>query len=89
MTAVVSAPFWRREMGGDPRALGRVLAIGKERYEIVGVAPDGFTGADLSAIDVWLPLRAAMAAESGRPGARNAHVVVDERGDQAEAGRDR
>jgi putative ABC transport system permease protein len=65
LTAVVSAPFWQREMGGDPRVLGRVLAIGKERYEIVGVAPEGFTGADLTAIDVWLPLRAAMAAESG------------------------
>jgi putative ABC transport system permease protein len=66
LTAVVSAPFWQRELGGDPRALGRVIAIGKERYEIIGVAPDGFTGADLSAIDVWLPLRAAMAVESGR-----------------------
>jgi putative ABC transport system permease protein len=66
LTAVVSAPFWRRELGGDASALGRVFAIGKERYEIVGVAPDGFTGADLSAIDVWLPLRAAMAVESGR-----------------------
>ncbi len=66
LTAVVSAPFWRRELGGDARALGRVVVIGKERYEIVGVAPDGFTGADLSAIDVWLPLRAAMTVESGR-----------------------
>ena len=53
-------------MGGDARALGRVVAIGKDRYEIVGVAPDGFTGADLSAVDVWLPLRAAMTVESGR-----------------------
>ena len=66
LTAVVSAPFWRRELGGDARALGRVVVIGKERYEIVGVAPDGFTGADLSAVDVWLPLRAAMTVESGR-----------------------
>jgi putative ABC transport system permease protein len=65
LTAVVSAPFWQRELGGDPRALGRVLSIGKERYEVIGVAPDGFTGADLSAIDVWLPLRAAMTVESG------------------------
>jgi putative ABC transport system permease protein len=66
LTAVISAPFWQREMGGDPRVVGRLIAIGKERYEIVGVAPDGFTGADLGAIDVWLPLRAAMTVESGR-----------------------
>jgi putative ABC transport system permease protein len=65
LTAVVSAPYWQREMGGDPRVLGRVLSIGKARYEIVGVAPDGFTGAELTAIDVWLPLRAATASEFG------------------------
>ncbi len=53
-------------MGGDPRVLGRVISIGKGRYEIVGVAPDGFTGAELAPIDVWLPLRAAIAVEFGR-----------------------
>jgi putative ABC transport system permease protein len=66
LTAVVSATFWQREMNRDPRALGRVLSIGKDGYEVVGVAPDGFTGADLGAIDAWLPLRAAIAIESGR-----------------------
>ena len=75
LTAVVSAPYWQREMGGDPRVLGRVLSIGKGRYEIVGVAPDGFTGADLTAIDVWLPLRAAIAVEFGR----EAREVLDSR----------
>ena len=57
LTAVVSEPFWRRELGGDPARARTHVAIGKRRYEIVGVTPDGFTGADLSAIDVWLPLR--------------------------------
>lgn len=66
LTAVVSEAFWLRDLGGDPRALGRTVAIGIGRYEIVGVAPDGFTGMDVSAIDVWLPLRAAMVVESGR-----------------------
>jgi predicted permease len=66
LTAVVSESFWNREWGGEPRAVGRVLAIGRERYEVVGIAPDGFTGVDLSAVDVWLPLRAATAVESGR-----------------------
>jgi predicted permease len=66
LTAVVSEAFWKREWSGEPRALGRIMAIGRERYEVVGIAPDGFTGVDLSAVDVWLPLRAAMAIESGR-----------------------
>ena len=29
LTAVVSAPYWQREMGGDPHVLGRVISIGK------------------------------------------------------------
>ncbi len=64
--AVVSDAFWHREFGGDSQILGRVLTIGSGRYEVVGVAPESFTGADLSAVDVWLPLRTAMMAESGR-----------------------
>ncbi len=63
-TAVLSAEFWRRELGGDPRALGRVLALGKGRYQVVGVAPAGFPGAELAAVDVWVPLRTATALES-------------------------
>jgi putative ABC transport system permease protein len=66
LTAVLSERFWKRELGGDPGVLGRVIAVSRGRYEVVGIAPEGFTGADLSAVDVWLPLRAAMNAESGR-----------------------
>jgi putative ABC transport system permease protein len=66
LVAVLSEPFWKRELGGDPRALGRVIAVGSKRYEIVGIAPNGFTGVDLNAVDLWIPLRAAMVAETGR-----------------------
>jgi predicted permease len=53
---VLGYEYWRRELGGDEAALGRTLPIGREDYTIVGVAPPGFTGVNLSPVDVWLPL---------------------------------
>ncbi|HSR50697.1 MAG TPA: ADOP family duplicated permease [Acidobacteriota bacterium] len=63
--AVLSHAFWTRRFGRDPDVLGRVLRLGKADYEIVGVAPRGFTGPTLEAVDVWLPLLTAQAVESG------------------------
>src|SRR5512145_253464 len=40
--AVLSYDFWRREFGGDPRAVGRSLTLNARTSEIVGVAPTGF-----------------------------------------------
>ena len=57
--AVVSYRYWRRQLQSDPTVLGRTLPIGRFTYTIVGVAPEGFTGADLTEPDVWLPLRTA------------------------------
>lgn len=63
--AVVSYGFWRRQLGGDPHVLGRVLDIGEGHYTVIGVATEGFTGAEQNAADVWLPLRGAAAEVEG------------------------
>ncbi len=57
--AVLSHGFWRRELGEDPGVLGRRLTIGARSYTVVGVAPAGFTGAELGPVDVWVPLSAS------------------------------
>ena len=57
--AVLGYGYWQRHYGGRDDALGKTLELGTERYEIVGVAPQGFTGAELSDIDVWIPIAAA------------------------------
>lgn len=55
--AVVSQRFWSRRFGGSlADALGQTIVLGKQRYTVVGVAPRDFTGVDLDATDVWLPL---------------------------------
>lgn len=63
LTAVISERFWEQRYGRDPDALGRVVSIGRGRYEIIGVAPRGFSGAELATVDFWLPLRASTVVE--------------------------
>ncbi|HET7371956.1 MAG TPA: ADOP family duplicated permease [Gemmatimonadaceae bacterium] len=57
--AVISYGFWQRRYAGRRQAIGQILEIGTGRYTIVGVAPRGFTGTELSDVDVWLPITAA------------------------------
>jgi predicted permease len=57
--AVIGYGFWQRQFGGRDDAVGQVLELGTERFTIVGVAPRGFTGIELSDIDVWIPIAAA------------------------------
>ncbi|HTS87662.1 MAG TPA: ADOP family duplicated permease [Gemmatimonadales bacterium] len=57
--AVLSHEFWERQFGAAPGALGRTLHLGQRVYTVIGVAPRGFSGVDLSVPDVWLPLSAA------------------------------
>ena len=57
--AVLGWAFWRRHFGGNAAAIGAPLEIGTSRYIVVGVAPNRFTGTDLTDIDVWLPITAA------------------------------
>ncbi|MEQ9568685.1 MAG: ABC transporter permease, partial [Longimicrobiales bacterium] len=54
--ALIGHALWMSRFGADPDVIGRVLRIGDGRYEVVGVLPEGFVGADPPAADVWLPL---------------------------------
>ena len=66
--AVLSQEFWERRFGGDRAVLGKTLQLGRTPYTVIGVAPRGFSGVDLSVPDVWLPITAA-APEVMGPGA--------------------
>jgi len=47
---------WQRWFGGTADVLGKTVTIGKGRYSVVGVAPQGFTGPQLGPVDAWLPI---------------------------------
>ena len=54
--AVISYDYWTRRFARDPKAIGRTFTMGKDVYEIVGVAPEGFTGTETGTlIDIFVP----------------------------------
>ena len=57
--AVIGYNFWQRQFSGRDDAIGATMDLGSDRYTIIGVTPKGFTGVELSDIDVWIPIAAA------------------------------
>ena len=53
--AVISYGGWREWFGGAAEIIGRTLTLNDERYEVIGVAPRGFTGPQLGRVDFWVP----------------------------------
>lgn len=47
MVAVVSHRFWKTELGGDRRAIGRGIELDGRRFEVIGVMPPDFAGPDV------------------------------------------
>jgi putative ABC transport system permease protein len=55
--AVVSYAFWRRELGGDPAAVGRRITLDFNPVEVIGIAPPSFVGLDVGqSFDVAVPI---------------------------------
>lgn len=57
--ALLGYDFWRRGFGGAEDVIGRQVIIRGTAYTIAGVLPPRFTGVDLEAVDLWLPINAA------------------------------
>ena len=53
---VLGDGLWMRNFAADPNVVGRTVSLGGETYTIVGVAPRGFTGPELTRVDVWIPM---------------------------------
>jgi len=62
---VISYRFWQTAMNGAADAIGRSFFVGTVRYTVVGIAPKGFNGLGLDAIDMWLPLHVASPDHNG------------------------
>jgi predicted permease len=56
--AVVSDAMWRKHLGADSAMIGSTLLVERKSYVVIGVAPPRFSGVDLEATDIWLPLGA-------------------------------
>jgi putative ABC transport system permease protein len=56
--AVVSDAFRDRYFGTRSDAVGETIRLGGKLFTVIGVGARGFTGPDLDAVDVWLPIAA-------------------------------
>jgi len=55
--AVLSYPFWQREFGGRPDAVGSKLLLNGHPFQVIGVAPASFYGLEVGQnFDAALPL---------------------------------
>ena len=52
---VLGFEWWRSAHGADSTVIGRTIRIGTGRFTVVGVAPEAFTGVEVSSTDAWLP----------------------------------
>ena len=54
--AVLSYDYWKTRFGGNPKVVGRTFRMRNDLYEIVGVAPERFTGTEPGTmVDVFVP----------------------------------
>jgi len=64
---VLDYGYWVREFAGSDAAIGRTLIVGGKAFTIIGVAPRGFTGAELRPVDLWIPTSASSHPRSDWP----------------------
>jgi hypothetical protein len=60
--AVIGHGLWMQEFGGDPSVIGRPIRVGRQIFEVIGVAAPGFTGTNFrgtGGVDLWLPIALA------------------------------
>lgn len=74
--AVIGHDFWLESFAGDPAALGRTIRLPHGEHTVVGVAEPGFHGPHRTRVDVWVPLRDAVAGARSEAGSRNWHVIA-------------
>jgi len=56
--AVITNALWQSRFGADAAAIGRTLTVNGNELQIVGVAPEGFSGIDVDRPSLFLPLAA-------------------------------
>jgi len=60
--AVIGHRLWRDTFGQNPSVIGASMLIDRQGYTVIGVAEQSFTGTEVDAVDVWLPLAVAAPA---------------------------
>ena len=70
--AVLSHGYWVQHFSSSPSAVGATIDLGDRTFTVIGVAPVDFSGLELDAPDIWIPMSAAGSmSPAGRSWATN------------------
>jgi predicted permease len=72
---VLSHGAWRARFGADPSIVGKQITLGRQRFDVVGVAPPGFGLRSEVRMTFWAPLTMARAFSAPDPSAPSLVVV--------------
>jgi predicted permease len=68
--AVLSHRFWRNRLGADPDVIGSTIRLNRMPFQVVGIAPEDFTGHVVAVQpDVFVPLHASTLLGTREPAA--------------------
>ena len=67
---VLGYAYWQRDVRGDRAVLGREIIVDDQPFTIIGVAPRGFNGDGLAAVDAFMPLSTSLREQRQRLGDR-------------------
>jgi macrolide transport system ATP-binding/permease protein len=66
--AVLSHASWQKRFAGDPDIIGKDIVINGHKFNIVGIAPEGFSGTELIFLpEIWVPISMQEWIEPGNP----------------------
>jgi predicted permease len=76
---VLSHRFWTRRFNGDRGIVGQTVRLNRYPVTVVGVAPEGFQGTTIVAVDLWVPISMVTLVTGSTPeqlDARNSGWIV-------------
>ena len=54
---VIGQNLWQRRFGSDPDIVGKTIRLSNRGYQVIGVAPESFTGSKFAlSMDFWIPM---------------------------------
>src|SRR5262245_32608924 len=64
--AVLTYDCWQKRFAGDPQTIGKTVIVNGNKFTLIGVAPQGFYGSEISyRPEIWFPMMMQAQIEPG------------------------
>jgi predicted permease len=63
---VLSDKLWRGVFNADPLIIGQTIHLNRRPFQVIGIAPAGYDGAEFSEAQFWAPITMQKAVHPGR-----------------------